>query len=326
MKSVSGYTLLHRLQQTIYGNVYKGYDDTFDRPVALKLSRIGETFKRGENPLAEVTILEGLFSGNHSFGKQFIVQLYDSFETKVDDIHYYCTALEYADGGDLLDKILNLAKQKQHLSFTQIRRYFLMLAEGVKYIHQNGICHLDLSLENILLKRDELRICDFGQASSKRIVHDVDLRRGKLKYISPEVYRLKEYDGFKADVWSLGVILWQMITSTIIYKKPSVNDPRFALLTRGTEGLTILLQQDGITDVPSVVIDLLSKMLTINAQDRYLIDDVLKHSWLQDSKIKKQVTPEKSQLSPRHSSLSLEDTPSTSYSLHSNSTCSSEIS
>jgi len=305
----SEYTIFQKIQQTIYGDVYEGYDNVSERPVALKLSRIYETFKRGENPLGEVAILKELSSSDDLNGK-YIIHLYDSFETMVDDLPFYCTALEYADGGDLLDKILKMAKQKQRLPFSQMRKYFVMLAEGLKVIHQHGISHLDLSLENVLLKNDELRICDFGQALRKRTIHDVDLRRGKLKYMPPEVYRLKEYDGYKADVWSLGVILWQMITSTIIFKKPSVNDPRFALLARGTEGIQLLLQQDGVNDVPSDLIDLLSNMLNVNAQDRYLIDDVLKHSWVPELKPKVQVSEEEKCPLPRLSTLTVGDAPS----------------
>jgi len=156
-----------------------------------------------------------------------------------------------------------------------------MLTKGLSFIHKHGISHLDISLENVLVtKTDELRICDFGQAERKRTIQDTDLRRGKPKYMSPEVYQLEKYDGFKADVWSLGVVLWGMTTGGLIYKKPSYADQRFLLLTKGQDGLQRLLQLDEIDDTPPPLIHLLSKMLEVNAENRYLIEDVLAHPWL----------------------------------------------
>jgi len=161
-----------------------------------------------------------------------------------------------------------------------------MLAKGLHYIHQHGICHLDLSLENILLtKADEIRICDFGQAQTKRKIHDRDLRRGKPKYMSPEVYRLQEYDGFKADIWSLGIILWGMVTNTLVYRKASLNDPRFAILAKyGAEGINLLLQHEKISDVPSDLVDLISRMLDMNPKTRYSAADVLAHPWVKSER------------------------------------------
>jgi len=98
--------------------------------------------------------------------------------------------------------------------------------------------------------------------------------------MSPEVYQLEKYDGFKADVWSLGVVLWGMTTGGLIYKKPSYSDERFLLLTKGQEGLQRLLQLDEIDDMPVSLLNLLTKMLEVNVEHRYLIEDVLAHPWL----------------------------------------------
>jgi len=277
------YTTINKIQTTIYGEVYKCFDTKRSCPIALKLSQSLKHITRGENPLGEATILSSLRSSTkEGDGKQYIIQLLETFETKVNGISYFCAAFEFADGGDLLDKVLNLANQKQRLSFSRIRKYFTMLAKGVQFIHQHNICHLDLSLENILLtKTDEVRICDFGQAQTQRIVHDRDLRRGKPKYMSPEVYRLQRYDGFKADVWSMGIILWGMITGTLVYQKASLRDPRFAILAKsGEDGVNLLLKQDEVPDVPPSLVCLMSRMLDINPETRYSIEDVLVHPWV----------------------------------------------
>jgi len=195
----------------------------------------------------------------------------------------------------LLEKIQDLVIQKHQLSFSKIRRYFIMLAKGLNVIHKQGISHLDISCENILVtSKDELKICDFGQAQMKRIIKDEDLKRGKPKYMSPEVYNLRRYDGFKADVWSLGVVLWVMITGGLLYRKPTILDKRFSLLEEGEEGIERLLQVDGIQDINPTLIHLFSRMLDVNPITRYVIEDVLSHPWLNDPKSKtEEVSEEK---------------------------------
>jgi serine/threonine protein kinase len=276
------YTILHKLRETIYGELYRGYDNKEGQLVALKLSRATQgALKRGEDPLGELNILADLSSSLDSQGKDYIIRLHDKFSTSFNHELYYCTVLEYAGGGDLLDRILTMASERRHLTFSQIRRYLTMMAKGLSFIHRHGVSHLDLSLENILLtSTDEIRICDFGQAERKRTIHDTSLRRGKPKYMSPEVYQVQKYDGYKADVWSLGVVLWGMVTGGLIYRKPSMTDHRFVTLSKGREGLTKLLQLDEISDVCGSLLDLLVHMLDLNPETRYSADDVLAHPWL----------------------------------------------
>ena len=72
-----------------------------------------------------------------------------------------------------------------------------------------GICHLDISLENALLSEGRAVITDFGLAQAGR---NFQGRRGKAVYMAPEVYAGRVYDGQRADVWSLGVVLFMMLS------------------------------------------------------------------------------------------------------------------
>jgi len=136
-------------------------------------------------------------------------------------------------------------------------------------------------MENILLTRnDEIRICDFGQAERRRDIKASSVRKGKAKYMSPEVYNCESYDGFKADVWSLGIVLWGMLTGGLLYRIASTTDKRYQLLTKGQEGIKLLLEMDGVHDVSPLLIHLLSNMLAIDPEKRYLTEDVLAHPWL----------------------------------------------
>jgi len=106
--------------------------------------------------------------------------------------------------------------------------------------------------------------------------------------MSPEIYSCLDCDGFKADVWSLGVSLWGMITGGLIYDIASPSDKRFRILAKGEEGIRLLLQHDGVHDVPPLLVHLLSKMLEIDPRKRYLTSDILAHPWLGlNSQVKK---------------------------------------
>lgn len=87
--------------------------------------------------------------------------------------------------------------------------------QGVLYCHTKGICHRDLKLENLLLdeRGEVLKITDFGFAKNTAISIPKTIL-GTAVYVSPEILEVKEgqgYDGFMADVWSCGVILYTMV-------------------------------------------------------------------------------------------------------------------
>jgi len=101
------------------------------------------------------------------------------------------------------------------------------IAEGVKYLHSTPIVHKDLKTKNVLVKKDsrhfkftdqQICICDFGNSEPSRDCHSYG---GTPRFIAPEVIKVKEnrgsFDGFKADVWSFGMLLYELMTGTLPY-------------------------------------------------------------------------------------------------------------
>lgn len=115
--------------------------------------------------------------------------------------------LEYAPGGDLFDHICNRGR----ICEDEARYFFQQIISGVSYCHYKEICHRDLKLENILVDGIKLKICDFGHSKSYLLHSRPKSMIGTPKYIAPEVFSGKEYDGKLADVWSCGVILYVML-------------------------------------------------------------------------------------------------------------------
>jgi len=83
-----------------------------------------------------------------------------------------------------------------------------------------------------------------------------------------------------ADIWSLGIILWCLVTSYALYEVPSLSDPRFVKLTLGKKGIQELLRAFKVEGVSDSVVDLLSSMLNVDASKRPNIQEVLTHSFL----------------------------------------------
>jgi serine/threonine protein kinase len=286
----SRYELVSKINSSLYGEIYLAKDKLEGNQVVVKLSALPNTTSREnslEDPSSEVSILQKLrdVKERNNEGHRFIIGLMEAFPVEFDNSAYLCTVLEHASGGDMLDKIVWMDDRKKKMSFRRIKKYALMMAKGVAFIHKHGIAHLDLSLENMLLtSEDEIRICDFGQAQQNRLFRAFSPRRGKLTYMAPEIYCFHPYDGYKADVWSLGVIFWSMLSNGSLYDKPVPADPHFAYVQKGKEGLQQLFEGSEVNDIPPQCLDLLSHMLDLYPHSRYTIEEVLAHPWMQPEK------------------------------------------
>jgi serine/threonine protein kinase len=169
------------------------------------------------------------------------------------------------------------------------RHYFKQIAEGMSFLHRNNVVHLDLSLENVLLTADyRVKICDFGVA---RVVPPdfrfnvlstddyTGTRPGKIAYMAPEVFASEPYSGKAADVFTLGVDLFILLTGVSPYSSPTPTDQRFHLIVNGH--LDRLLEAWQLTHlVPPGAIDLLTHMLAPENR-RFTVEQVLAHPWLQ---------------------------------------------
>jgi serine/threonine protein kinase len=186
-----------------------------------------------------------------------IVRLYD---LRADATHYYAV-LEYASKGEFFAFV-------SHANFTRdhARHFFRQLIVGVAFMHERGIAHRDLSLENILLHETcDLKICDFGVACETKpgqLLTEEAGPVGKLKYMAPEVriicrprlltralsctsirrapddcnrlfllplqvFARHPYCPRKADIWSIGVILFIMLVQVFPFDRPTLDDDRF---------------------------------------------------------------------------------------------------
>merc|ERR1719361_627887 len=176
-----------------------------------------------------------------------------------------------------------------------------------QWLHNDmGIAHLDISLENILIKHGtfvemqdgdetvftinsnvQIKICDFGLAEMFQedpVTQQRDFMCakfcGKTNYKAPEVYAKEaNFDARKADVWSLGVVLFCMLVGSPPYNKPSESDQAYLYVKNGIID-QLLFQWERNHFITLKVLDLMHKMLCYESEERVLVADVLQHPWL----------------------------------------------
>ncbi|KAF8400377.1 hypothetical protein HHK36_013675 [Tetracentron sinense] len=120
--------------------------------------------------------------------------------------------MEYISGGQLSDKLSYLKR----LSEKEARKYFQQLIDAVDYCHSRGVYHRDLKPDNLLLDgKGNLKVSDFGLSTLRKPGDLLTTACGSPSYVAPEVIASKNYDGAAADVWSCGVILFELLAGDL---------------------------------------------------------------------------------------------------------------
>lgn len=200
----SGFTMVRKVAQGINGDIYryrwrrdarKADEDVAVkklRNTCLKRSNASETDERTahleprnshpeEDALTEVGVLQYL-SEQRDLPK-YLLRMLGCFS----DYCHTWLVTEFADGGELFDKVAAIQGNED-----RVRRYSWQLLEAVEYIHKHGIGHRDISLENLLVKDDTVKLMDFGMAVRSHSDSGTPLRyfraAGKNFYRAPECY------------------------------------------------------------------------------------------------------------------------------------------
>jgi len=247
-----------------------------------------------EDPIKEIAAMQ-LIGTEHP-------NVLGSMEVLQDDEYLY-SVMPYARGGDLFGYVVNESRGDEGGMEEPVARYwFRQILQGLHFLQSKGICHRDLSLENILVDENFCLIIDFGMClrvpyTSERdptriaSVSDGIMRRlikpqgtcGKHNYMSPEIYQNREsFDGFAIDLWAAGVILYIMLTGFPPYDHATMSDQRFEIIVEGQ-----LMDQLQTWDIhlSEEAGDLLQRMLKLHPNDRLTLADVMKHDWVVDENV-----------------------------------------
>ncbi|CAN6277738.1 unnamed protein product [Urochloa humidicola] len=144
-----------------------------------------------------------------------IVRIHEVIATKTK----ICLVMEYVSGGQLSDRLSRLKR----LDEREAKKYFYQLIDAVDYCHRRGVYHRDLKPENLLLdNQGNLKVSDFGLRELTKPGQLLSTSCGSPCYIAPEVILHKSYDGAAADVWSCGVILFELLAGYLPFQDSSL--------------------------------------------------------------------------------------------------------
>ncbi len=207
-QTISQYQILEKLGEGGMGVVYKAQDTKLDRLVALKFlpSRLAASEEDRARFIQEAKAASALNHPN-------ILTIYEFDQSE----GQYFIAMEYIDGASL-KAILEEHKSKgKFLPLEQVLDYAAQMAEGLSKAHGKGIVHRDIKSDNVMVTAEgRLKIMDFGLA---KLRGGVGLTRtgttvGTLAYMSPEQILGEEVD-HRTDIWSFGVVLYEMLTGQV---------------------------------------------------------------------------------------------------------------
>ncbi|XP_055879568.1 ribosomal protein S6 kinase alpha-5-like isoform X3 [Biomphalaria glabrata] len=216
---------------------------------------------------------------SHCQGHPNIVQLID---VMVDEFHTYIV-MELLKGGELL------ARLRQKKVFTEAEASELMwkLVKAVEFMHSKGVVHRDLKPENILFvdnsEKAELKIVDFGFATMNPKNETMMTPCFTLPYSAPEVLKQisNKKDGYdeSCDLWSLGVILYSMLSGKAPFQNSGGPDTALNIMQRIKDGEFNMTGPEW-ADVSMLAKQLIQGLLTVDPKARICMHDLLKHKWL----------------------------------------------
>jgi len=168
----------------------------------------------------------------------YVIKMFDVFDNGV----HVKMVLELCTGGNLFDRIL--CQENGHLNEEEAAKFTATIARGLKYLHSHHIVHRDLKPENILFSADgTLKITDFGLAHLMKVSQDLHYMHtccGTPHYVAPEVltsngigYGEQDHYGYEVDYWSLGVIVYIMLSGKQPFNSRSIN-AMYQLIIHGT--------------------------------------------------------------------------------------------
>ena len=257
---MDAYHVLERVGEGSFGKVFRGRRRYTGQFVALKfISKSGKSAADLAALRQEIAILRRLDHEN-------IVLLLDFFETPRDVV----VVTEYAHG-----ELLQVLQDDGALGAAAVRSVARQLVRALHFLHARRVMHRDLKPQNVLVASNGvIKLADFGFArtlsASTALLTSI---KGTPLYMAPEIYQDRRYDP-SADVWGLGVMLFELATGAPPFYAPSLQALR-----------KLIVAAEPVAFPPTMeplLVDFLSRMLVRDPAQRASWDELLRHEYAAD--------------------------------------------
>ena len=258
---MENFEIIAKLGEGAYSTVYKVKRKIDNQIYALKKVKLANlTEKEKTNSLNEVRILASVKS-------KYVISYKEAFFDEKDST--LGIVMEFADNGDLYQKIVEHKQKKTYFEETEVWKIFIQLVKGLKSLHDLKILHRDLKSANVFLfKNGNAKLGDLNVSKvAKRGLGYT--QTGTPYYASPEVWKDLPYDN-KSDIWSLGCVLYEMITLHPPFRARSMEE----LYKRVLSGDVSKLPNKFSNDLYEVVL----LLIKVNSNKRPTCNDILNNN------------------------------------------------
>lgn len=174
-------------------------------------------------------------------------------------------------GGDLFDRVA-----EKPLTEAEAKDVIQSILSGIQYLHSNNIVHRDLKPENIMMVSTgstDIKITDFGLSRIVDEKGEMSTLCGTPQYMAPEILLRMKYSS-KADVWSIGVIAYVILSGRHPFNGPKIND-----ILKKIQAGPLDFSHPVWAGVSPLAKDLIQCILVVDPERRPSVDEVLRHKW-----------------------------------------------
>ena len=257
---MENFEIISKIGDGSYSTVYKVKRKIDEEIYALKKVKLMNLSEKEKlNSLNEVRILASIKSN-------FVISYKEAFFDEKDNT--LGIIMEYADNGDLYQKIMECKKKKIYINEDDIWRIFIQIVKGLKSLHDLKILHRDIKSANVFLFKDgcaKLGDLNVSKVAKKGLGYT---QTGTPYYASPEVWKDLAYDN-KSDIWSLGCVLYEMTTLYTPFRAQNMEN----LFKKVIKGEISRIPDKYSYDLYSIILSLIQ----VKPENRPSCDEILRN-------------------------------------------------